>query len=79
MQIWYLFKVSASEQIPLQNWKDANEHVRGSNCFKWVDMPECLFMKLNRPQLFVITIIINGVTGMKIWYLFRVHTFEQMP
>ena len=27
MQIWYLFKVSASEEIPLQHRKDGNKHV----------------------------------------------------
>ena len=31
MQIWYLFKVSASEQIPLQHRKDGNKNVQGSN------------------------------------------------
>ena len=29
MQIWYLFKVTASEKIPLQQRKDANKHAQG--------------------------------------------------
>ena len=38
MQISYLFKVSASEQIPFQHRKDANIHI--SNCFSGVEMLE---------------------------------------
>ena len=40
MQIWYLFKVSASGQIPLQHRKDANKHVQGSNCLRRMDILE---------------------------------------
>ena len=40
MQIWYLFKVSASEQIPFQHRKDANKHVHRSNCFSGVEILE---------------------------------------
>ena len=40
MQIWYLFKVSASGQIPLQHRKDANKHVHRLNCFSGVEMLE---------------------------------------
>ena len=40
MQIWYLFKVSASELIHFQHRKDANKHVHRSNCFSGVEMLE---------------------------------------